>query len=127
MGAMLVRREPASASTVRHELIADLEARGVCADAVDVAALVASELVGNAVRHTTQDRDLDVHWSISADEVYFSVEDPSPVLPRPYVADSGATGGRGLMIIEALTSAWGFEPTPRGKRVWARVPLNTVA
>lgn len=126
MGAMLVRREPASASTVRHELIADLKSRGVCADAVDTAALVASELVGNAVRHTSQDRDLDVHWSIGPDEIYFSVDDLSPEMPRANPADSGATGGRGLMIIQALSSAWGYEPTSRGKRVWARVPLCSV-
>lgn len=126
MGAMLVRHEARSASAVRHELALDLDGHGVDRDGIDAATLVASELVGNAVRHTSacEDDDLDVGWTVHNDTVLISVEDPStdvPVLRHPAL---DATSGRGLSIVEALTTDWGFEHTPRGKRVWAKVRVR---
>lgn len=126
MGAMLVRHEPTSASTVRRELALDLDLHGVDDTVVDDAALVVSELVGNAVRHAGVDahEHLDVSWSISEQHLTISVEDPSdehPVLRR---AAPDAPSGRGLSIIAALAVDWGVEPTPRGKRVWATLALR---
>jgi hypothetical protein len=34
-------------------------------------------------------------------------------------------GGRGLPIIEAMATRWGSDPTPEGKRVWARIDQET--
>ena len=62
MGAMLVRHEPTSASAVRRELTQDLRLHGLDDDSIDAVTLVASELLGNAVRHSgiTADTELDV-------------------------------------------------------------------
>ena len=119
MGAMLVRHEARSASAVRHELAVDLDGHGVDRDSIDAAMLVASELVGNAVRHTSacEDDDLDVGWTVHDDTVLISVEDPSTDVPVLRYPAPDATSGRGLSIVEALTMDWGFEHTPRGKRV----------
>lgn len=126
MGAMLVRHEPTSASAVRRELALDLDLQGFSNDAIDDVTLVATELVGNAIRHggaAASDPDLawTVEWRIIGDEVLLSVEDPSPVMPVLRSARPEDTAGRGLAIVDTVASDWGAERTARGKRVWARV------
>ena len=127
MGAMLVRHEPTSASAVRHALASDLDAHGVDEDSVATVVLVASELVTNAIRHgdiADADDELDVDWAIHADHVVVCVEDPSSKLPQRRHPAPEEPGGRGLTIINALSIAWGAEPTQRGKRVWAKVGIT---
>lgn len=126
MGAMLVRHEPASAAVVRHEIALDLDLHGVDDDVIQDVALVATELVGNAVRHGTTCSDAQsawtVAWSISPDEIVISVEDPNEAaMPVMRHAAPDAPNGRGLAIVTALASEWGVEPTECGKRVWAKV------
>ncbi|MGH8862225.1 MAG: ATP-binding protein [Jatrophihabitantaceae bacterium] len=125
MGTMLVRHDAASASEVRRELALDLDLHGVDGAVIDEVSLVASELIGNAVRHTraADDSDLDVTWTVGPDGVLLSVEDPSRELPVVREAPPEATGGRGMRIIDTLAVAWGVEPTQHGKRVWARIPI----
>lgn len=84
---------------------------------LDSVILVVSELVTNAVQHGGGCLDL----SLQAHEelVTVSVADGSPVVPRPRTAD--ATGGRGLLLIEALTTRWGVTDHHGGKRVWAEL------
>jgi two-component sensor histidine kinase len=122
---MLVRHEPASASAVRREIALDLDLHGVAPERIDEVALVASELIGNAVRHSdvSERNELDVNWTVDSKAVVLSVEDPSDAVPVPRHAPADAPSGRGLTIVQALTSAWGVEPTQRGKRVWARIDL----
>lgn len=126
MGAMLVRREPQSASAVRQRLAFDLELHGIDEAAVAAAALVVSELFSNAIRHAGNAGvdGLDVTWSVTADEILVCVEDDSADAPVRRLAASDAPNGRGLAIVEALTSEWGYERTDRGKRVWAAVALT---
>jgi two-component sensor histidine kinase len=125
IGVMMVRHEASSAAAVRRELALDLDLRGLDEEVIDAVTLVASELVGNAVRHACiPERDhLDIGWYVGPDEITISVEDPSSALPVRRIASPEATNGRGLTIVEALTSDWGVERTQRGKRVWAKVPL----
>jgi hypothetical protein len=44
------------------------------------------------------------------------------VVPR--IAEPDALNGRGLVIVEALSTRWGWEPRDGGKVVWAE--LGTV-
>ncbi len=126
MGAALVRHSPASATAARRELADDLRRHGIQATAIDEIALVASELIGNAIRHAAgpDDGDLDVLWTVAPEDVLVSVEDASDELPVPRSAAPNAASGRGLRIVSALADDWGVEPTPHGKRVWARIPLR---
>ena len=125
MGAMLVRHEPTSASAVRRELALDLDLHGVGDDAIFDVTLVASELIGNAVRHggISPEGDLDVNWTVTATSVIISVEDPSAELPVLTEAAADAPSGRGMSIVDTLSAAWGVERTRRGKRVWAKIPV----
>ncbi|MFE3581118.1 SpoIIE family protein phosphatase [Streptomyces vinaceus] len=89
---------------------------------VDIALLVVSELVTNAIAHTQGEVRLDL--TLSSDRLRISVNDASPRSPvKPAAVDWSATGGRGLLIVEATTASWGSVPLSSGKQVWAEVPL----
>lgn len=126
VGTLPVHHDPASAAVVRHELAAELSQLRVDQDCIDDAVLVASELVANAIRHTVPlDRSaIDVRWDVVTDTVLIQVEDGSSTPPRRREPGERQPGGRGLGIVEALAAEWGVDPTARGKRVWARVPLQ---
>ncbi|MDG4782278.1 ATP-binding protein [Micromonospora sp. WMMD961] len=88
----------------------------------DRAMVIASELVSNAVQHAGTDMDITV--SGAAGSLRISVRDregetpdsATPTLPRQVTE-----GGRGLPIIAALTTNWGFFPFGDGKTVWAAI------
>jgi anti-sigma regulatory factor (Ser/Thr protein kinase) len=128
MASMLVRHEPASAALVRHELARELLRLGVPQEAVDEAVLVASELLGNAIRHTPRGESgmLDIGWDADATGVTITVADASSVYPHPRTPRDDEPGGRGLTIIEALSDTWGVQPLDNGKRVWAHLPTRRV-
>jgi hypothetical protein len=65
-----------------------------------------------------------VAWSLETDAVQVTVCDggseTSPELGHPTQA---ATGGRGLRIVEQLSTGWGASRDDNGTTVWARVPV----
>ncbi|MFE2480899.1 ATP-binding protein [Streptomyces sp. NPDC059389] len=89
------------------------------ADAAEVAELLITELVTNALVHT--DQGAEVSARLSADRLRVEVRDHVSRRPRPYVptADDG-THGRGLVLMEALADAWGVDVPAQtgGKVVW---------
>ncbi|MGW0699836.1 SpoIIE family protein phosphatase [Streptomyces sp. NPDC002867] len=92
-------------------------------DEVDVALLVVSELVTNAIAHTRGEVRLNL--TLSADRLRIAVNDASPRSPvKPANVDWEATGGRGLLIVEAMSAAWGSVPLSGGKQVWAEIPVT---
>lgn len=89
---------------------------------LDAALLVVSELVTNAIAHTQGEVRLDV--TLSSDRLRIAVNDASPRSPvKPANQNWEATGGRGLLIVEASTASWGSVPLSGGKQVWAEIPL----
>jgi anti-sigma regulatory factor (Ser/Thr protein kinase) len=120
---MQVRHEPSSAALVRRRLRAELAREGIDADSIDEVVLVASELVGNAVRHTPTG-PLEVTWEIDADGVTVRVADPSSILPTLRTPLDSEPRGRGLTIVAAVSDDWGAYPLGSGKRVWAHVPVR---
>jgi anti-sigma regulatory factor (Ser/Thr protein kinase) len=88
--------------------------------------LVASELVNNAVAHSsgTPQHDLEVRASRGRGRLTVSVRDPgisgrsAGASPRSDVQ----VGGWGLQIVEALSERWG-EERENGYRVWADISL----
>lgn len=127
MGAVLVRHEPTSAAVVRRRLAGVLADLGVMQDTVDDVLLVASEVVGNAIRHARAigTDALDVSWSVDGSYLTLSVIDGSADLPIRRQPDAAMPAGRGLAIVEALSDAWGAEPIAAGKRVWVRIALRS--
>ncbi|GLX47779.1 hypothetical protein Shyhy01_07290 [Streptomyces hygroscopicus subsp. hygroscopicus] len=99
--------------------------------------LVLGELTANAVRHghvRGRDFHLLLHVSAPTRTVRIEVTDtrtertpPRPeALPAP---DSEDTGGRGLLLVAALATRWGWHLRPEGpgKTVWAECVCATPA
>jgi anti-sigma regulatory factor (Ser/Thr protein kinase) len=126
MGGILVRHAPESASEVRRRLALDLHRHGIGEETIDDVTLIASELIGNAIRHCSPaERDgLEFAWQIDPDAIEISVADPSDELPVLRNPAPDSPSGRGLAIVAALATDWGVEPSSRGKRVWARVRVG---
>ena len=79
--------------------------------------LVITELVDNVVQHT--DGGGELHLFHDDGTVWVEVYDHSPVFPEPQRADHRRPGGRGLLLVAAVTERWGSKPTADGKLVWA--------
>jgi anti-sigma regulatory factor (Ser/Thr protein kinase) len=90
-------------------------------------ALVASELLGNAVRYAASlpDGQLAVDWGVGELGVEISVTDGGGVT-TPAILDAAltSTGGRGLTIVESVAARWGVEHRGAQTTVWAVVPMN---
>lgn len=89
------------------------------ADTAQVAELLVTELVTNALVHT--EGGAEVSASVKGARLRVEVRDGAARRPRPYVpsADDG-THGRGLVLVEALADTWGVDPPALGpgKVVW---------
>ncbi|MER6978980.1 ATP-binding protein [Streptomyces carpinensis] len=86
-------------------------------DTSDVAELLTSELVTNALVHTDDDAILTA--TVSPRGLRVEVRDFVARRPRPRrpVADAD-THGRGLLLVQSLADAWGVCPHEVGKSVW---------
>ena len=105
---------PRSASLARA-IVRDKLA-GVALDTVETTQTLVSELVANAVLHAQS--MLVLHITVAEDRLQVGVEDLSSDYPLPQQPSPDADDGRGLMLLDALASAWGWEKTPVGKHVW---------
>jgi two-component sensor histidine kinase len=117
----------ASVGVARRRLVSDLIAAGVYDSAVCDVALVISELFSNALRHAAPlpGAKIRVTWRIDAVCVHLSVSDGGgPTVPELGEPAQGATGGRGLRIVEKLSVHWGTSAGEDGTTVWAEVPVR---
>lgn len=89
----------------------------------DVAELLVSELVGNAVRHTGA-RTFGLRMLRRRGWIRVEVRDPSRALPCLMPVRDLDISGRGLFLIDKLADRWGVDLLPRGKTTWfeMRVP-----
>ena len=113
-----------SVPAARHFVVNVLHAWGLGALDVD-AAIVASELATNAVRHA--DSPFRATLDRQSDGVRIGVEDagPDPLARRS--PDALDLGGRGVDIVEALSQRWGSTELPSGKLVWAEIAARVNA
>lgn len=107
---------PASVGAARRWLADTLASWDLLGVDYDIS-VVLSELVTNAVLHAGT--DLTVRASYEDGAVHLEVEDSSPALPIARSRSPSATTGRGLLLVEALTSSWGCQRIGTGKVVWA--------
>jgi GAF domain-containing protein/anti-sigma regulatory factor (Ser/Thr protein kinase) len=90
---------------------------------VDDAALIISELVTNAFLHG--DPPVVVRISARAHLVHIEVADVSRSAPMRGRPDATAMTGRGMGLIESLSSRWGVAPEATGKRVWCELETSS--
>jgi anti-sigma regulatory factor (Ser/Thr protein kinase) len=93
------------------------------ADQSEVAELLISDLVTNALVHT--DRGAEVRATLvaqrvgsAAERLRVEVRDFVTGRPRCRIPDGDGTHGRGLLLVQALADAWGVRPQGTGKVVW---------
>ncbi|MGW0706227.1 SpoIIE family protein phosphatase [Streptomyces sp. NPDC002643] len=120
-----VWRVPQAVGQARRYSRRVLRAWGVESES-DTVLLVVSELVTNALVHTDGRVRLDL--TLLSDRLRVSVTDTSPRTPRkPPNIGWEATGGRGILLVEAMSTAWGTLPVSGGKQVWAEIPMGESA
>jgi len=91
----------------------------------DDAELLASELLSNAVKASwSADGTGLIAVRLLADRGRLLIEvwDQSPGDPRPRQADFESESGRGLAVIEAMSSRWGYQRVSNHRKVvWAEL------
>ncbi|MFF1674863.1 SpoIIE family protein phosphatase [Streptomyces sp. NPDC058256] len=117
-----VWRVPEAVRHARRFTRRTLRAWGVAGEA-DAALLVVSELVTNALVHTDGQVRLDL--TLINNRFRIAVADNSPRTPiKPTSIGWEATGGRGILLVEAMSAAWGTVPVSGGKQVWSEILLD---
>jgi anti-sigma regulatory factor (Ser/Thr protein kinase) len=107
---------PAAAAEARSQVRAAVGAWEVPVDP-NVAVLLTSELVTNAIRHETAG-NITLAIACSCGQLRVDVHDTSRSWPVLVEAPAGAETGRGLMLVATLSDDWGVYRTPAGKAVY---------
>ncbi|MEU9245519.1 ATP-binding protein [Streptomyces shenzhenensis] len=83
----------------------------------EIAELLTSELVTNALVHT--DREAVLTAVVEPSQLRVEVRDFVGRKPRVRAPDTGdGTHGRGLVLVDAFADAWGVQAHEVGKSVW---------
>ena len=107
---------PAAAGQARRQVRAAICSWDIPVDP-DVAILLTSELVTNAIRHEVTGIVM-LAITCPAGQLRVDVHDTSRALPMLIDAPVDAETGRGLMLVATLSAEWGFYRTPAGKAVY---------
>jgi anti-sigma regulatory factor (Ser/Thr protein kinase) len=105
-----------------------LSAWGVDEDICSDAGLVLSELFTNAVRHSGSEMIM-CGLRLTRGSLQLEVADEGRGATEPCTRDAAADeeGGRGLLLVGALSRTWGVQPCTdgRGRIVWAVLARRT--
>ena len=123
LGGEWVRRASFSAE---HGLAGASRLRGLVrntldefsADAVATIELLVTELFANALLHARSSPQIQIDVFKDDAAVRVAVNDRSHIAPHIGNRSITAEGGRGMQLVHALSSEWGWDLTPDGKRVW---------
>ncbi|MGW2197510.1 ATP-binding protein [Streptosporangium sp. NPDC001682] len=99
--------------------------------ALDTVVLLLSEVVTNSVVHSDSGQktagSITVCLGLGGGMVHAEVIDDGSTTSLPFVraADFDSDGGRGLLLVEAMATAWGTHHDPEaGTAVWFHLPTN---
>ncbi|HEY6793768.1 MAG TPA: ATP-binding protein [Kineosporiaceae bacterium] len=120
VAAQIFVTDRASVAMARDWVYACCVDGGVESDLSESVRLLTSEIVTNAVIHTSS-RRLAVRVKVAPEAVEVAVDDADPRPPRPRRAAPADVNGRGLALVDALADAWGSQGSDGGKTVWFRV------
>jgi anti-sigma regulatory factor (Ser/Thr protein kinase) len=118
-----VWRVPQAVGHARRFTRRTMRSWGAPDDALDTVLLVVSELVTNALVHT--DGQVRLELTLVNHRLRIAVADSSPRTPaRATRIGWEATGGRGILLVEAVSDVWGTLPVSGGKQVWSEISLE---
>ncbi|MEI2716777.1 MAG: ATP-binding protein [Candidatus Nanopelagicales bacterium] len=90
---------------------------------LDDALLIVSELATNAVRYGTG--PISAHISIDDHALTIAIQDGrASDLPYPKILTQTEPDGRGMHLVSAMASRWGWDRDQDSKVVWAEIPLQ---
>jgi anti-sigma regulatory factor (Ser/Thr protein kinase) len=113
---------PTSVGAVRRETREELYRWGLTSEVCDDVVLIVSELVTNAIVHTVSDT---VTCRLRGGrEIYVEVGSEGPSGSRGDVR-SADEGGRGLLVVESLSTTWGINVASPGAgwTAWATLTV----
>jgi anti-sigma regulatory factor (Ser/Thr protein kinase) len=99
-------------------------------DAMATILLLASETVTNAVKHGAARtvETVDVEADLSAERLWVGVTNAGPACDHvPVAPATHEPGGRGLFLVEEMSSAWGTGHADGATSVWFEVDRRTPA
>jgi hypothetical protein len=119
---------PALIHHLSGDVLSPAKARALVGDAlvtlpeetVGLAQLLTSELVTNVVLHAHTGLDLQIE--ITDYRARITVQDSSADDPQPHGTSLDLASGRGLALVDGMSSVWGCDHVPGGKRVWFELP-----
>jgi DNA-binding NarL/FixJ family response regulator len=115
-------RTPTSAGRAR-EFVATRLREWKLDQLVDSALVVVSELAANAVVHA--DSSVRIRLLLGPRTLRIEVIDHGVGTPEPQPKSTTEEHGRGLLLVSALSRAWGIDHGPGdGKTVWAEMELR---
>lgn len=91
-----------------------------CAEQVDAAVLLVSELAANVLLHTDEDAALSaqLRGMPGGRRLRVDVRDRADEMPHLRSPGEMASSGRGLLLVQELSDAWGVDPLGDGKSIW---------
>jgi anti-sigma regulatory factor (Ser/Thr protein kinase) len=99
-----------------RRFVEDALCDGAPADVVELAVLLVSEVVTNAILHARSSVRVAITWDNQRLRVEVADKSAARPVARQFAPDSGT--GRGLRLIEELSDAWGTQLVVDGKVVW---------
>lgn len=89
----------------------------------DEACLVVSELATNALNHAQS--SFCVRLRLNPTTVRIEVGDGGRGTPEPQPHSATREGGRGMLLVAAMSASWGIDRSEEGKVVWAELARET--
>jgi len=107
---------PEQVAEARRLVAGYLRERGE--DDGEVAVLLVSELVTNAILYGRAPLELRAHTEGSALRVEVRDQEPTSPPVLRYDVELTEVGGRGLQLVDTLADRWGWSEEDQGKVVW---------
>jgi anti-sigma regulatory factor (Ser/Thr protein kinase) len=111
---------PETVARARRLIRQSLEGWGL-EDLVDIAELLATELITNAIRYASRPIELRL---LRTRTLVCEIRDDDLYLPILRQAADLDEDGRGLFLVSRLAKRWGVSRTTHGKVVWFELALN---
>lgn len=124
---ILVPADPSAVAFARKRVLTHVRAWGVPLDKDkrEAVQLVSSELITNAVVHGGGFTTVGLYYDDGC--LLLVVHDGNPEPPERQCATVDDEEGRGLALVEFLATRSGWEPTDKGKKVWAEFEVPAPA
>jgi serine phosphatase RsbU (regulator of sigma subunit)/anti-sigma regulatory factor (Ser/Thr protein kinase) len=113
-----------AAGIARGFVTGNLAAWGVDDELAGIAELCVSELVTNAVIHSSTEPEVTVRMDDSTVLVLVHDHGNRGTVERMVEYDPMSVSGRGLTLVDALTTAWSAEHNADGTTVWFELELS---